>query len=173
MRGWQISLAVLLLVGVLSLAYFTSDKPMTVGEFSNDDVEALARMLASEDPTQPDNVQQALAWTAVNMANRKGKTVYELLAPDGKYGPQSGRYASTANSATDRFRNVARSVLDGSVTDPTPGAIQFDHPATQDWLYEHGKASLDAAGVAASRAADGRTAFFLPGVSPTHLRFWV
>lgn len=173
MRGWQISLAVLVLVGVLSLAYFTSDKPMTIGEFSNDDVEALARMLASEDPTQPDNVQIALAWTAVNMATRKGKSAFELLAPDGKYGPQSGRYAATGNPATDRFRSIARAVLDGSVEDPTPGAIQFDHPATQDWLFEHGKVRLDAAGVAAERVSDGRKVFFLPGVSPDHLRFWV
>lgn len=147
---------------------------MTIGEFTNNDVEALARMLASEDPSQPDFVQVALAWTAVNMANRKGKTVFQLLEPDGVLGGgQTGKYASTANPATDHFRAIARSVLDGSVEDPTPGAIQFDHPSTQDWLFEHGKVRLDAAGVAASRTSEGRSVFFLDGVSPDHLRFWV
>lgn len=173
MKGLALGLAVLLVVGVLSLAYFHKPDSLTIMDFEDQDVEALARMLASENPREADFVQVALAWTAVNMANRKGVSVYQLLAPKGKYGGQVGGYASTANAATDHFRTIARNVLSGMVDDPTNGAIQFDNPDTQDWLYERGKVRLDAAGVAAERIADGRTLFVLPGVSPDHLRFWV
>lgn len=167
------AIPVLVVVGLLSLAFFLKPRVQVIGEFTDSDVEALARMLASEHPREADFVQVALAWTAKNMADRRGLTVFKLLAPDGKFGSQSGRYASTVNPANDRFRAIARSVLDGSVADPTPGAIQFDAPDTQDWLYEHGKVRLDAAGVAASRTSEGRRLFELPGISPDTLRFWV
>lgn len=165
---------ILVLVGGLSLAFFLKPKSKVIGDFTDNDVEALARMLASENPREADYVQVALAWTAKNMADKRGITVFQLLEPDGELGgSQAGKYASTANPATDHFRAIARSVLDGSVDDPTPGAIQFDNPDTQNVLYERGKVRLDAAGVAASRVSEGRTMFALPGVNPNHLRFWV
>lgn len=162
---------------LLGLAFFVKPKEQVITDTDEtvdaNDVEALARMLASENPHEADFVQVALAWSAVNMAGRRNRSVYLLLAPDGRFGPQTGRYASTVNEATDKFRSIAKGVLMGVYPDPTGGAIQFDNPSTQDWLYEHGKASKDAARVASDRVGEGRTLFVLPGISPDHLRFWV
>lgn len=136
------------------------------------DVEALGRMIASENPNDILLVQQAIAWTALNWANRKGISVAKLLMPNGIPGPQAGRYASTANPSTDATRSVAYDVLSGAVPDPTGGAVQFDAPSTQDWLYAHGKASNDAAMIAASRMSEGKVEVDLPGVDPNHMRWW-
>jgi len=138
----------------------------------DDDVEAMARMIASENPRDPAIIQQAIGWTARNYAALKGKTVANLLMPGGIPGQQAGRYASTADPATDATRSVAFDVLSGKVSDPTGGAIQFDAPNTQDKLYAAGKVRLDAAGVAASRESEGKEVVYLPGVDPNYMRWW-
>ncbi len=137
-----------------------------------DDVEALGRMIASENPRDPLIVQRAIAWTAVNESRRVGKSVANLVMPGGVPGPQRGRYASTANAATSDTREVAFDVLSGKVPDPTGGAIQFDAPSTQDALYARGDAQYDAAGIEARRRADGKVPVYVPGVDPRHMRWW-
>lgn len=137
-----------------------------------DDVEALGRMIASENPRDPVIIQQGIAWAAVNMARRVHKSVADLLMPSGTPGPQAGRYASTANPSTDATRGVAFDVLSGRVSDPTGGAIQFDAPTTQDRLYAAGKVRLDSQGVYDSRTSEGKVPVYLPGVDPKYMRWW-
>src|SRR5205823_1294512 len=89
----------------------------------DDDVGALGRMIASENPRDTLVIQQAIAWTAINEAQRRGKSVADLLMPGGVPSGQNtgGRYASTRNPATDATRSVAYDVLSGKVSDPTKG----------------------------------------------------
>jgi hypothetical protein len=138
----------------------------------DDDVEALARMIASEDPNASLIVQQGIAWAAKNEADRRGLSVFDLLEPNGNPGPQTGRYASTVNPSTQITRSIAYDVLSGKTDDPTRGSIQFDNPGTQDKLYAAGKVSKDADDVAAERQSDGKEMVTLPGVPATSIRFW-
>ena len=160
--------------GLVLLKFFTSNgKPM--GELTipdEDDVEALGRMIASENPRDPRIIQVAIAWTARNEAARLHKSVASLVMPGGVPGPQVGRYASTVNAATDATRGVAFDVLSGKEPDPTGGAIQFDAPKTQDILYAQGKVRLSATGVAAARKAEGKVPVYLAGVDPNYMRWW-
>lgn len=137
-----------------------------------DDVEALGRMINSENPRDVRIVQVGIAWTAKNEAARRHISVASLLMPNGLPGPQSGRYASTVNPSSQSSRAIAFDVLSGKEEDPTGGAIQFDAPHTQDLLYAQGRYSKDAAAVAASRMAEGKEVVYLPGVDPNYMRWW-
>ena len=158
------------------------DKPRELVIPDDADVEALGRMLASENPetttrrqspsSDPRTIQIGDAWAAKNMAARVGKSVANLLMPGGIPGGQAGRYASTANPSTDATRSIAYDVLSGLVPDPTGGAVQFDAPRTQDALFAQGRVRLDAAGVAASRESEGKEVVYLPGVDPNYMRWW-
>jgi hypothetical protein len=165
--------------GLLWVIFFRGPSvPVSLTIPDEDDVEALGRMIASENPRDSVLIQQAIAWTAVNYSARLGKSVASVVMPGGIPGPQKGRYASTANPSTDATRAVAFDVLSGAVPDPTGGAIQFDAPATQDALYRRwednpsGKAPKTAAQVAASRLADGKIMVTVPGVSSSYMRWW-
>jgi len=168
---WWLALGIVALGFIIGVK-MTSSVPSMLSIPDDDDVEALGRMIASENPRDPIIIQRAIAWTAKNYAALKGKTVANLLMPGGVPGPQAGRYASTANPATGATRAVAFDVLSGKVSDPTGGAIQFDAPDTQDKLYAAGKVRLDAAGVAASRESEGKEVVYLPGVDPNYMRWW-
>jgi hypothetical protein len=139
---------------------------------SDDDIEALGRMIASENPRDNLAIQQAIAWTAKNEAARRGISVASLVMPNGIPGPQAGRYAATGNPATAATRSVAFDVLSGKVPDPTGGAIQFDAPETQDWLYAHGKVKSNAAMVAANRQKDGKEVSLTLAGRTSSMRFW-
>jgi hypothetical protein len=162
-------------MGLLLKIFMSNGQPM--GELvipDEDDVEALGRMIASENNTSRDTllIKQAIAWAAVNMARRDGKSVASLVMPGGVPGHQAGRYASTANPSTTETRSIAFDILSGKVPDPTKGAIQFDAPRTQDALYAQGKVRLDSEGVAANRESEGKEAVYLPGVDPRYMRWW-
>lgn len=142
-------------------------------------VEALARMMVSEVGSK-EAAQIAVGWAARNMASKRGESISKLLlrskgVADGHFGWQKtgGRYASTRLPSTPASRALATKVLAGSIKDPTGGAVQFDAPEAQDKLVASGEAGYNktAAEVAASRAADGKVAVMVPGVST--VRFWV
>jgi len=139
---------------------------------SEADIEALGRMIISENGNDPEIVQVAIAWTAKNEAKRRKKSIADLVMPGGVPAPQTGRYASTARAATNASREIARKVIKGIVADPTGGAIQFDAPKTQDILYKQGKVTKTAAQIAASRIADGKEMVTVAGVDPGYMRWW-
>ena len=82
------------------------------------EIEALARMLLSEDPRR--RVQIVIGWTAVMAASRWGLSVFRLLTgKSGKYGPQKHlgevRYAATTRAATPAALRLAEQLLSGEV----------------------------------------------------------
>ena len=169
---WYIWVIIGLAAIGLIVKIMSDDTPDMFTIPDDDDVEALGRMIASENPNDPVIVWYGIAWAAKNNAARARQSVFKLLEPNGLPAAQAGRYASTANPATDATRAAAFDVLSGKVSDPTGGAVQFDAPSTQDWLFAHGKVSKDAAAVAADRMSDGKEVVYLDGVDPNHMRWW-
>lgn len=142
------------------------------------DVEALARMIASENPNDGELIQTAVAWVAKNEAKRLKRSVTQLLVPDGAaYGPQGqgGRwYASTRNEATEATRAIARNVLSGATVDPTNGATNFDSPRSQRAGIRKGLPGYKSTPeeIAQRRMNAGQEMVTLPGVDPDYMRFW-
>ncbi len=104
----------------------TGDIPR-VGQSDYDrDIEALARMLASE--TSDAKAQEIIGWITLNAARTWRMSVFRLLTGrSGVYGPQKYfgpdgkmeiRYASTARKPTEDTMRRARGLFDGSVKPP-------------------------------------------------------
>lgn len=97
--------------------------PQTAAESPADDLSeetALARMLASEE--RPQSVKTVVGWIAIQKAQARKKTLYQMLTRGLGYGPQdrsqTGQgvvFASTAKPATLADRTLARGLLDGSI----------------------------------------------------------
>lgn len=142
-----------------------------------DDANALARAVTSEEGDQVELVRIAVAWAVINYANRHGvsPTAAVQKHKDGyHYGDQTGgNYVSSRFEAAPRDRALVDRILAGEIPDPTPGAVQFDSPKTQDWQYAHGQVSKTSAQVADSRRAEGKWEFNLPGVDGYSFRLWV
>ena len=135
----------------------------------------LATMVSSEynGYSASGTLKAAVVWAARNYSERYGRSISNMLTPDGKLGGQLGRYASTRLAPRLYDVLIANGVLNGDLSDPTGGAFQFDSPATQDALHRRDPSKYkDAAGVAAARVADGRTLVLLDGEDPNKIRFW-
>lgn len=171
---WIWVLIALAATGLIAAIFFS--KPMELVIPDSDDVEALARMIASENPRDSVLIQTAIAWTAVNEAKRRRKSVADLLMPGGIPSGQNtgGRYASTRNPSTPATTAVAYDVLSGRSSDPTGGAIQFDSPKAQRAALARNVSgySKSPEQVAASRIAEGKELVTLPGVDPDYMRWW-
>lgn len=104
------------------------------------DKEALARALESELGGRPKEELIAAAWTMRNRADKKGTSLSQLLAPQGKYGSPavSKGYASTRRPPTEKSRATASEVLDAVSGDPTNGATDFWVPSQQEKLRQLG-----------------------------------
>lgn len=134
----------------------------------------LAALLASEAGSGADIAKIAVAYAALTMAKKERVSILTQLIPDGRLGGQLGRYASTRIPPTMRDVAIAEAVLAGRVANPSPGAIQWDSPKTQDALARKGIKGYrkDSRQIAADRQAKGKRAVFLPGVDPQYLRLW-
>ncbi len=114
-----------------------------VDAFLTEDYEALARMLASELKSATEQEMTAAAWATRNRSSLARKSIHDILAPEGEYGPQGpegGRvYASTRLLPTDKSKRVVDAVLSARGTaDPTGGACDFWKPDQQDRLKAFG-----------------------------------
>jgi hypothetical protein len=101
---------------------------------TDDDVEALARVIRSEAGVSPIQHRVHIAWATRNLAAERGQTVAAMACSP--CGPQRrGRPVSSRQRATRADRRLARQVL-GSPRqlDPTGGATHFLNPALQDHL---------------------------------------
>ena len=101
------------------------------------EIEALARMLVSEDPRP--RIELVIGWTTMMQASRWGLSVHRLLTGKvGKYGPQvlggEVRYAATAKPATPAALRLAEQILSGEVL-----------PSQQ--IQDHGPGSWVEAGI--------------------------
>lgn len=135
---------------------------------------ALATLVASEVGSGNDLAKAAVAWATVTQAKRIGVGVLKLIAPDGSFGGQLGRYADSRQAPSLRDLEVAEGVLEGRIENPAPGARQWDSPRTQDAMYAKGDLGhkMNAEMVAAQRIADGNREIVLPGVDRGYLRLW-
>lgn len=135
----------------------------------------LAAMVSSEynGYSASGTLKAAVVWAARNYSERYGRSISNMLIPDGKLGGQKGRYASTRLAPRLYDVLIANGVLDGSISDITGGAFQFDSPRTQDALHARDPSTYKSAQeIAQSRVNDGRTLVLLPGEDPNKIRFW-
>jgi hypothetical protein len=134
----------------------------------------LATVIASEAGSGPEMAKAAIAHAVMNAARRKGISVFKLIAPDGKFGGQQGRYAASGKPPTETDVKIAEAVYTGKIKDPTRGADQWDSPRAQRALVAR-KVSGYRKGpeqVAADRIKAGKAVVYVPGVDPEYLRLW-
>jgi hypothetical protein len=117
-----------------------------------DDVEALARVLASEIGSGTYAEQMAIGWIARNLARTERTTASVARLVCAPCGESSGnaRPFSTRQPATERTRQLAAMILASPGSDdPTHGATHCFEPGLQDRMHASGRAGygLDARGV--------------------------
>lgn len=116
-----------------------------------DEIEALARVIASEAGSGTLAEQRAIAWTVRNRF--RGKSIYAKQHP---WRSQKGSNPpfSSAREARDSHRVIAREVLAADQSqDPTGGATSFFEPKMQDIFAKAG--ALARAGETGDRVIDG------------------
>lgn len=123
---------------------------------------SLARAISSEEGLSNNTTKLAVGWAIYNDANKAGKSLTDLVTTnDGYYGIQTlVHYCSTAQDPYQGDATIAAGILNGSMADPTGGAIQFDRPAQEN-----------AAKVQANRIKSGEEIVTVPGADPG-LEFW-
>lgn len=106
--------------------------------YTEADVEAAARMVASENPRGSRALHVEQIHTQLR-SRKQGQSLFERITAGSGWGPQGERRAgggvrpvSTENAATDAERVLAREVLDGMHPSQVPGARKFFEPAQQD-----------------------------------------
>ena len=118
--------------------------------FIRDEVEALARVIASEVGRGTLAERVAIAWCARNRARVRGTMIARLVcSPCGK-SQGNRRPFSTMQPASPATRELAAIVLASPQSeDPTQGATSCFEPALQDRLHREGRPGhrLDARGV--------------------------
>jgi hypothetical protein len=134
----------------------------------------LATVIASEAGSGPELAKAAIAHAVMNAARLKGVSIFKLIAPDGKFGGQQGRYAASSRPPTEADVKIAEAVYSGKIKDPTRGADQWDSPRAQRALVARGEPGYTSLPdkVAASRVKAGKVAVYLPGVDREYLRLW-
>lgn len=124
-------------VGLLAAAGGTQ-APRTSGgepEANAHDVEALARMLASENPNGSLLLWVEQCWTQIHSLKR-GQSLFSRITAGRGYGPQNKyRPVATTEPARPIHRAVARLVLLGSKAATWANARKFFEPAQQDAMF--------------------------------------
>lgn len=143
-----------------------------------EEVEALARAIASEAGGEPRIIQAAVGYAVLNESIKRDTSIWRLVrGSDDAWGPQGsgGRgYVSSRLAPTASHLELARRVLSGDEPDPSNGATQFDSPRAQRALVARGAPGYykTPEQVAASRLADGKTLVLLPGIPEERFRMW-
>lgn len=141
------------------------------------EVEALARVIASEAGGEPRVVQVAVGYATINLSNQRNLTIWQLARGSAdEWGGQGtgGRRVSSRLGASGAVTELARRVLAGDEPDPTDGATQFDSPRAQRALLAKMPELYHATPeqVAANRRADGLTLQLVPGIPEERFRMW-
>lgn len=98
------------------------------------DEEAVARMLASENPSGSDSLWIEQLWTQIRAVGRR--TLWQTLTAGLGYGSQGGgRPVSTDKPPTARSLAFAASFLATPQPSSFPAARRFFEPATQDRVF--------------------------------------
>lgn len=133
---------------------------------------ALARVGASEAGGQKKIAKAAVMWVVMNEANRRGVNVLDVILGDASsFGPQGvgGRhFVSSSHDPQTIDLVTAQGVGDGSIDDPTGGALNFDSPRAYPDYPDTTKADT----FASNRQGEGKELVTLEGVPATTFRFW-
>lgn len=115
---------------------------MPLLEFDDEDVEAAARMIASENPSASDRVKIEQIWTQVRKALQKRQRLHARITAGSGYGGQGERSApgglrpvASGKPATEVERRLSREVLQGAHPSELEGATKFFEPAVQDAVF--------------------------------------
>lgn len=108
------------------------------GSYTEADVEAGARMLASENPTGSQRLHIEQVFTQLR-SRAPGQSLFDRITAGSGFGSQAERKApggvrpvATDSNATDAQRELVRECLDGLHQSRLPGARKFFEPAQQD-----------------------------------------
>ena len=121
--------------------------PQRLETYTEDDVEAAARMLASENPRGSEQLHIEQIWTQLR-SRRHGQSLYQRITAGSGYGQQGDRKApggkrpvATVEPATNRFRLLAESVLRGERSSTLLGARKYFEPEQQDRAFAKAEAA--------------------------------
>lgn len=110
--------------------------------FDERDVEAVARMLASENPRGSLALHIEQVFTQVRRALKRGVSLYDQITAGSGYGGQGEREpgegrrpVATERPATPVLRERARAILEGAHASQYAGATKFFEPQTQDRAF--------------------------------------
>lgn len=113
----------------------------TAATYTEADVEAGARMLASENPRGSRALHIEQLYTQLRAA-RAGQSLFDRITAGSGWGAQGERAGggglrpvSTTEAATPALRALVRQVLEGRVGSVLPGARRFFEPAAQDRAF--------------------------------------
>lgn len=150
-----------------------------LGRGVSEDAVLLATLIASEagDKSGREHpvARVAIAHAALTEARGRHRSLAAQLIPDGKFGSQQGRYASTRQPPTRQDVAIAEAVLSGKFDNPTPGATNWDSPRGQRQAILAripGYEGVTPDVVAERRIAAGKEAVTVPGIDPDYLRLW-
>jgi hypothetical protein len=124
-----------------------SDGWQTTPDFTEADVEAAARMIASENPRGSRELHIEQVWTQLR-ARKPGQSLFDRITNGLGFGPQGEkepgrgereRPVATENSASADQRQFAREVLAGKYTSKFAGARRFFEPAVSDLAFAIGE----------------------------------
>ena len=112
-----------------------ADARLLQQKFTSRDVEAAARMIASENPSGPEQAKVEQIWTQLR-AKRPSESLYDQITAGLGWGAQGGRRpAATSKPAMDADRTLAWDVLRGKRPSQLAGARKFFDPAQEDKVY--------------------------------------
>lgn len=145
------------------------------------DVYALARVGASEAGGCKRSAKVAVMCVVVNHAVAVSSTpLLVILGSAETFGPQGtgGRsYVASSKDPQPIDLEIAGGVMDGTLTDNTGGALNFDSPRSYTDKFDAdgnliATAQQRADAFAAAREGEGKTLFVLDDVSESTFRFW-
>ena len=121
--------------------------PRTPQAYSPLDVEAAARMLASENPRGSERLHVEQIWTQLR-SRKPGQSLFERITAGSGWGEQGKRMppghvrpVATSEPASDRLRTLADRVLRGELPSTLPGARKFFKPKQQDRAFAAAEAA--------------------------------
>ena len=113
--------------------------------FSTMDIEAAARMLASENPRGSERLHVEQIWTQLR-SRTKGQSLYDRITNGSGWGMQGSRIrpgglrpVSTHEPTNETFRRLVHRVLRGEIPSTLPGAKKFFEPAVQEKAVKIGR----------------------------------
>ena len=112
-----------------------SDAKLLEQSFTLQDVEAAARMIASENRREGERLKVEQIWAELR-AKRKSESLYDRITKGQGYGVQNKkRPVATGTKPTEAERELVWEVLRGNKPSRLPGARKYFEPDEEDRIY--------------------------------------